>query len=80
MKLRFKLCPHWYKPVPDYGAAMLMDVTKRERCRICGHCRVHAKVLEPHPSRDKEQLESELQHPGYELVIEEWLPYDIKDP
>lgn len=79
-KLRFRLCPHWYRTVPDYGHQIMMDVTKQERCRVCGKRRVHAKVPEPHPTRDKEDLKEKLQHPGYEVVIEEWLPAGSKGP
>lgn len=79
-KLRFRLCPHWYRTVPDYGDQIMMDVTKQERCRVCGKRRVHARVPEPHPTRDKEDLKEKLQHPGYEVVIEEWLPAGSKGP
>lgn len=69
------LCPHWWWPVPDYTGHVLMEVTKSERCRICGKFRVHAKLREPHPSRDKDEHLEELQHPGHEFIVEEWLPY-----
>lgn len=74
------VCPHWWWPVPDYGHSLMMDVTKRERCRFCGKHRIHAKVPEPHPTRDKEELVEKLQEPGHEIVVEEWLPYGAKGP
>lgn len=80
MSLKYRLCPHWYRLVPDYGDQIMMDVTKRERCMLCGKARIHAKVPEPHPSRDKEELKEELQRPGNEVVVEEWLPYGSKGP
>lgn len=77
------VCPHWYWPMPDYVSyshSIMMEIEEIERCRICGKRRVHAKVPEPHPTRDKEQLRDDLQEPGFELVIEEWLPYGSKGP
>ena len=76
----YRICPHWYWPVPDYGHHIMMDVTKRERCRICGKHRIHARISEPHPTRDKNEILNDLQQPGYELVVEEWLPYGSKGP
>lgn len=79
-KLRYRLCPHWYWPIPDYGADLMCEVTRREKCRICGQHRIHARVPEPHPTRDKEEVLEELQKPGFEFVVEEWLPYGEKIP
>ena len=73
-------CPHWFKPVPDYGHHIMFDVTKSEQCRVCGTRRVHIKAPEPHPTRDKEDVKERLQHAGYEVVVEEWLPYGSKGP
>lgn len=70
-----RVCPHWYWPIPNYGNTIMMEVTKRERCRICGKHRIHARVPEPHPTRDKQALLEEINRPGHELVVEEWVPY-----
>lgn len=79
-KLVDKLCPHWYWPGPEYPEAVTYEVTKAERCRLCGKRRIHARVPEPHPTRDREDLLEKLQKPGNEFVVEEWLPYDARDP
>lgn len=79
-RLAYKLCPHWYWPIADVLPNVMMEVTRRERCRFCGHERVHAKVPEPHSSRDREKVREDLQQPGYEVVVEEWLPYGSKGP
>lgn len=78
--MKYNVCPHWYRLAPDYGDQIMYEVTKRERCLICGKERVHAKVPEPHPTRDKQALVGRLQEPGYELIVDEWLPYGSKGP
>jgi len=79
MKLRYTLCPHWYKTPPNTHDAVMMDVVKRKQCRICGKHRIHAKVPKPHPSRNKQSLLRDLQQPGFELVVDEWLPYGERE-
>ena len=79
-KLLYQSCPHWYWPVPDYGDHIMMEVTEREKCRICRKQRIHAKIPEPHPTRNKCDVLEKLQHPGHEVVVEEWLPYGEKLP
>jgi len=69
-----RVCPHWWKPVPDYGHMIMCEVTRRETCRLCGLHRIHARVPDPHPSRDKEDVRAKLQQPGFEIVVEEWVP------
>ena len=43
-----RLCPHWYWPVPVSGrGSERFETVKHERCKLCGHHRTHARVLEP---------------------------------
>jgi len=76
-----RICPHWWTETmhPDESAIMYDEVS-REKCMICGKRRVYAKVPEPHPSRDKEQLLKQLQRPTHEVVVDEWLPYQSAGP
>lgn len=71
--LLYRVCPHWYAPFPNFGDSIMMDVVKREQCRLCGKFRVHARVVEPHPTRDKAEIVEQAQEPGYELVVDEWI-------
>ena len=58
----------------------MFEVVRREKCVVCGHRRVHARVPEPHPTRDKDEVVQQLQHRGCEFVVDEWLPYGSKGP
>jgi len=76
-----RACPHWWRPIPSAGGSIMMEMEKEEVCHLCGKIRVHAKVSEPHPTRDKQDLVDELQSPPhYEFIVTEWLPYGTFGP
>lgn len=79
-KLLYRACPHWYWAVPNYGMDFMMDVESIERCKLCGKFKVHARVPEPHPGKDKGELVDAMNYPGYELIVDEWLPYGEMGP
>ena len=80
MRILQRVCPHWWteKHYPGPGRVMY-DVKKHEKCVICGKHRVYAKVPEPHPTRDKDDVVDDLQAPGHEFIVDEWVPYDPID-
>lgn len=79
-----RLCPHWWTGTAhaeDFESpALMFEVVRREKCVICGKRRIYARVPEPHPTREKEELVAELQRPGWEFIVEEWLPYGSMGP
>jgi hypothetical protein len=77
--LIYRICPHWYAETHDYIEPVMYEITKQERCRICGKYRTFARVPEPHPTRDKEQLKEQLESKG-SLVVDEWADRSNKIP
>lgn len=76
-----RLCPHWWTEDPHgVHQPIMFKVDSWQKCMICGKRRVYARVPEPHPTRDKEDLIEDLQQPGCEFVIKEWLPYGSMGP
>lgn len=75
-KIAQTICPHSFREVVSLARdiPLRFEVNQRERCRFCGKERWHVEAIEPHPSRDKEQLVRELQWPGCEIVVEDWIP------
>jgi len=69
-----RLCPHWYWPVPVSGrGSERFETVKHERCKLCGHHRTHARVLEPAwPSQTRADLRETMEQPGQKLVVVEW--------
>lgn len=78
------LCPHWWTEklnAGDFGSGPIMfEIARREKCMVCGKRRIHARVPEPHPTREKEELVEKLQRPERELIVDEWLPYGSMGP
>lgn len=75
------LCPHWWTEDPHAPRdAIMFDVISCKKCLLCGKRRIHARVPEPHPTRDKGEVVADLQRPEHEFVVEEWLPYGSKMP
>lgn len=76
-----RLCPHSYrKTTPFHMDGVMMEITGQYKCRLCGKMRTHVRIPEPHPTREKAATLDNLQDPGREVVVDEWLPYDARDP